>query len=180
MISKGLLVIAIIIPIILGILFIASNIPDNQDASIDNRINIQLVREEMQLVSFGVTENVGSERRDILFVDDDGSILFSPELGQGEPERNKISINDLKIIKSFITDSGILLIEEGEFLPNSLPEKFVRYTLTINIDNTSKRFQWVENKDEFEPSNAPPLLIRLKDMIYCMTGKAELYAIKCS
>ena len=178
MLSKGLLLAAIIIPIILAMLFLASTISNNDNLA--SRIDIQLVREEMKLVSFGVTENVGAERRDILFINNDGSMIFSPELGYGEQERGKVSIDDLKILKSFITDSGLLLIDGEEFIPDELPERFVRYTLTIDIDNSNKRYQWVEPTDEFEPSNAPPLLIRLKDMIYCISNKAELYAIRCS
>lgn len=179
MISKGLLLTSIIIPVILGLLFLASNTIDNT-SDLNNRIDIQLIREEMKLVSFGVTENIGADRRDVLFINNDGSILFSPELGYGEQERGNISINNLKIIKSFITNSGLLFINEEEFRPEQLPERFVRYTLTINIDSNNKRFQWIESNNEFDPSNTPPLLIKLKDMIYCMTDKAELYGIRCS
>ncbi len=179
MISRGLLLAVIIIPLILAMLFLASSLIGNT-SNLTNRIDVQLVREEMTAVSFGVTENIGAERRDVLFINDDGSMIFSPELGYGEQERDNISINDLKIMKSFITNSGLLLIKEKEFMPNELPERFVRYTLTINIDSSNKRFQWVEPTDEFEPSNAPPLLIKLKDMIYCISNKAELYDIRCS
>ncbi len=179
MISKGLLLASIIIPLILGMLFLVSNLIDNT-SNPTSRIDVQLVREEMKVVSFGVTENIGAERRDVLFINNDGSIIFSPQIGYGEQERSNISLNDLKMMKSFIMNSGLLFIEEKEFMPNELSERFVRYTLTINIDSSNKRFQWIEHSNEFEPSNAPSLLIKLKDMIYCISNKAELYAISCS
>ena len=184
MILKGLLIIAVIIPIVLGALFLIS-INNNESPTIASevsRLNIQLIREEVRKVSFGVTEQIGAERRDIIFIRDDGSVLFSPDIGYGEQERSNLSIDDLKRIRSYILESGLLFIDKEDFIPDdeSLPDEFIRYTLILTIDNSNKRFQWIEHGSEFDPSNAPPLLIRLKDIIYCSTNKADVYGITCS
>lgn len=176
MISYYLIAAAIIIPSILAILMVTSL--DKAEVKNYSSINIQLIREEMRTVSFNVVENVGSERRDTLFINNDGVVLFNSET-DGKQERTRLDSNELAKIRALILESGLMYIQENEFNKSS-KELFTRYTLLVSVDSNSKRFQWVEDTLANEPSDVPPLLIYTKDRIYCITGKAELYSISCS
>ncbi len=170
MVLKWVLISAMVIPIIVALVLL------NLNNNAPERIDIQLIREEMHIIDFRITENISTKKRDLLFIDN-SSILFNSDNNLSE---HTISNDDLKRLRDFITGAGVLLIDREEFIPEQLEGQFVRYTLIINIDNHSKRFQWVESDDEFEPSIAPPLIIKLKDIIYCIAKKGELYGIECS
>ncbi len=166
---RWILVSIVIIPIIFTIILF-NNLFSNSES-----IDIQFIREEASAI--GIIESIEVEKRDILFINENGKVLFNRN---NITEHSNISNEDLKRLRYFIRESGLLSINKEEFIPEQLPKQFIRYTLTIKIDNYSKRFQWVENTNEFEPSITPPLLVKLKDTIYCITKRAELYGIKCS
>lgn len=134
-----------------------------------NNMTIQLIREEV---------NISINKKDTLYITSDGVGIFN--INQ---ENRTININgeQLTRIKGYIMDSGLLNMEINEFKPVHLPDRFVRYTLIINLDNKTKSFKWVEyESNEFSPSIVPPLLLHLKDMIYCLSNVNEYYNIKCS
>jgi len=166
---RWILVSIVIIPIIFTIMLF-NNLFSNSE-----RLDIQFIREEANAIS--IAERIEIEKRDILFIKGNGDVLFNRN---NITEYDNISNEDLKKLRYFIRESGLLSINKEEFIPEQLPKQFVRYTLTMKVDNYSKRFQWIENTNEFEPSITPPLLIKLKDIIYCITKRAELYSIRCA
>lgn len=173
MISRALIAIAGIISIILATLSIASI--NNVEKS-DNKINIQLIREEIKLIDFNVVENIGVEESDIITIRNDGVALFD---SKDRSEKLNINTNDLAKLRSLVLESGLMYIPNNEF-NKSTRDTFIKYTLMINVDSEKKEFVWIEDRIEDEPSSVPPLLIHIKDTIYCITGKAELYSIRCS
>lgn len=169
---KAFLLGSLIIVVVLSILLILTLNKTKND------MTIQLIREEVSLPKGDINYNLSINKKDTIYITSDGVGLFN--INQQNRTVN-IKGEQFTRIKSYIMDSGLLNMEINEFKPDHLPERFVRYTLVINLDNTIKNFKWIEyESNEFNPSIVPPLLLHLKEMIYCTTNVHEYYNVKCS
>lgn len=154
---------AIIVVAILALQAISSS---STTISTSAKMSIQFTREEMKRVGFGVVERIAADKRESIVIGDDGKGFYILTQGSNNIQKEFSIDNDtLKRLRSLISDFGLLALNINKDSMDK--DEFLRYTLSINIDGSSKTIRWVErfNMDEMEPADTPPLLIRVRDML---------------
>lgn len=171
-VSKKILIAVAVIPVIIAISVAiprispgADQVPATTTVSASSQISIQFVKEDMRRVSFGVTENIGSEKREILIINSDGSALYNldAEGGKGSQTRFKVDSVDLKRIKALVAETGFMQLPMERFTLKDDAQEFKRFTITVNVDSQTKRIQWF-NESATEDF-VPPLLLRIEAML---------------
>ena len=168
MLSKKVTLVAMVVAVILLAVFAMQTISSNTTANVTtSNVSIQFIKEEMRRVGFGVVERTAVDKSESISIDYEGKGLYTLQRGAESIQREfRLDDDTVKRIRSLITDYGLLSIDmnrdsiEGE-------DRFIRYTLKVNMDGGSKAIRWVERveKDPFRPSDVPTLLIRIRDVL---------------
>lgn len=171
-VSKKLLIAFAAIPIIMALLIAIPWISPSADqrsasvtSSASSQIRIQFIKEDMRRVSFGVTETIGAEKREVLNIDNDGRAFYNLDI-EGEKGAQitfEVNSQELKRIKALVAETGFMQLPQDQFGIKEDVEEFTRYTLTINLDSQTKRVQWAD-----EPASedfVPPLVLTIKDLL---------------
>jgi hypothetical protein len=166
-VSKRILIaVAVVIVAITLVIAIPKISPSGQAAiSTPSDMRISFVKEDMKRVSFGVTENIGSQKSETLIINNDGIAFYtlSVEGEKGSQTKFQTDEDELKRIRALITETGFMQIPKEQFEPRDNVTEFTRYTLTASFGSSTKTVQWVD--DESSKDSAPALLARLKDSL---------------
>ncbi|MFY3740315.1 MAG: hypothetical protein HMLIMOIP_000752 [Candidatus Nitrosomirales archaeon] len=163
--SKRLLIaVAVVIVVIALAIAIPKISPGGQGATnTPTEMRISFVKEDMKRVSFGVTENIGSQKSETLIINNDGTAFYtlSVEGEKGSQTKFQVDGQELKRIRALITETGFMQIPKEQFDPSDNATEFTRYTLTATFGSSTKTIQWVN--EESSKDSVPALLTRLKD-----------------
>lgn len=166
-VSKKALIAAAVIPIIIALAIAIPKIsPGTQTGtSAPSEMRIQFVAEDMKRVSFGVTETIGAKKSETLIINNDGSALYNVNVEgeKGSQSRFQVDALQLKRIKALLLETGFMQIPNERFDARENATEFTRYTLTVNLNGSTKTIEWVD-----EPSAkdfVPALLYMIGDTI---------------
>ena len=166
-VSKKVLIAAATIPVIIALAIAIPKIsPGDQTATTTSvQIRIQFVKEDMKRVSFGVTETIGAKRSETLIINNDGTALYNVNVEgeKGSQTRFQIDAQELKRIKALIAETGFMQIPKEQFDARDNATEFTRYTLTVNLNDSTKKVQWVDESSSKE--FVPALWIMLRDTL---------------
>ena len=165
--SKRLLIaVGVVIAIIAVAIAIPKISPGGQAATnTPTEMRISFVKEDMKRVSFGVTENIGSQKSETLIINNDGAAFYtlSVEGEKGSQTKFQVDGQELKRIRALITETGFMQIPKEQFDPRDNATEFTRYTLTAAFGSSTKTIQWVN--EESSKDSVPALLTMLKDTL---------------
>ncbi len=165
MLSKKV-TLAFIVSAIIVIAIIALQATSSSTIPTSAKMSIQFTREEMKRVGFGVVERVAADKRESIVIGDDGKGFYILTQGSNNIQKEFSIDNDtLKRLRSLISDFGLLALDINRDSMDD--DEFLRYTISVNVDGSSKVIRWVERlkMDEMEPADTPPILIRVRDML---------------
>ncbi len=177
--SNRILIIVAAVPVIIAIVLAAPRIspgaeqPSLVPISTSSEVSVQFIMENMRRVSFGVTENIGAEKREILAIGSDGSALYNLDVEGEKREQAKfrVGLEDWKRIKALITETGFLQLPVEQFELNDDATEFTRYTLTVTVDSQTKRVQWFD--EAASKDFVPPLVLKIGELLLeAMKGRA--------
>lgn len=167
--SKKVLIGAAAIPIVIALVIAIPKIsPGGEQTATSTTasfMRIEFTKEDVRVISFGVTERVGALRSESLVIDEKGQAFYDVKVEgeKGSQNRFKVSSQDMKRLKSLITDTGFMQIPKSEFEAKEDVEEYTRFTIKVDLDGQEKTVQWAD------PSVAqdfvPPLLIMLADRL---------------
>lgn len=166
MLSKKVTLAFIVSAIIVIAIIALQAISSSSTIPASAKMSIQFTREEMKRVGFGVVERVAADKRESIVIGDDGKGFYTLTQGSNNIQKEFSIDNDtLKRLRSLISDFGLLALDINRDSMDD--DEFLRYTISVNVDGSSKIIRWVERlkMDEMEPSDIPPILIRVRDML---------------
>ena len=102
--------IPIIVALLIAVPLVTKNeIPISAANSFDT-IEIEYTKHQLKKISNGVTERVGAQKTEILFIKNDGALKYSiTELGYLQPDtRSKLDQTKLNKIKALIKETGFI------------------------------------------------------------------------
>ncbi len=166
--KKALLAVAaipIIVALAIAISKISSGDQASSTASTSARISIQFVKQDMKRVSFGVTETVAAQKSETLIISNDGTTLYDIEAEgeKGSQTKFQVDTQELKEIKALVSETGFMQIPKEEFNARDNVTEFTRYTLTVNLDSSTKTVRWVDESSSKD--FVPALLVNLGDTL---------------
>lgn len=121
----------------------------------DDVISIEYSKQHLKKISFGLTQNIGSEKTEILTIQNDGQTAYSlTKNGYAEPEiKYQLSKEEMKKLVALIKETGFMEIPQKTFpVKNNLGE-YDKYGLQITLNGKSINLQWPEQNatNEFIP-----------------------------
>jgi len=156
---RPIILIAGSIPVIVAILFAGSmlikpEIPFSASNS-DDVITIEYTKHQLQKISFGVTERVGSQKTEILTINNDGDVRYSV-VNEGIADSDKKSTIDLtkvKKLKAIIKETGFMSIPSESFPVKEDVEKYEKFSIKVTLNGKTQQIHWPEQNatDKFVP-----------------------------
>ena len=165
--SKRLLIAVAVVIVVIALAIAVPKISPGDQAATNTPtdMRISFVKEDMKRVSFGVTENIGSQKSETLIINNDGTAFYtrSVEGEKGSQAKFQVDGQELKRIRALITETGFMQIPKEQFEPRDNVTEFTRYTLTASFGSSAKTVQWVDESSSKD--TVPALLTMIKETL---------------
>ena len=138
------------IPVIVALLItfplITKNeIPTSAANSFDI-IEIEYTKHQLKKISYGVTERVGAQKTEILYIENNGDIKYSlTEQGHIQPEiRSKLDEAKLNKIKALIKETGFIAIPSESFPILENLTEYQKSNVKVILNGKVNQIHWPE------------------------------------
>ena len=138
--------IPVIVALLIAVPLITKNeIPISAANSFD-KIEIEYVKHQLKKISYGVTERVGAEKTEILFIKNDGTLKYSiNEFGYLQPDiRSKLDEAKLNKIKALIKETGFIAIPSTSFPILENATEYQKSSVKITLNGRVNQIHWPE------------------------------------
>ena len=154
------------IPIILAILIsvpliIKNEIPISAANSFD-KIEIEYTKHQLKKISYGITERVGSQKTEILYIKNDGEIKYSvTEQGYLQPDiRSKLDKEKLDKLKALIKETGFIAIPSESFSIFDNVTEYQKSNVKITLNGRVNQIHWPEQNATSD--FIPPIITKVE------------------
>ncbi|MDX1595640.1 MAG: hypothetical protein R3327_01730 [Nitrosopumilaceae archaeon] len=115
-------------------------------ANPNDRISIEYIKHDLKKVSFGVTERVGSEKTQILSIDENGQAKFSvTESGYPQPEiKSEINNEQVRKLIALIKETGFMAIPSESFPVKDDVDEYTKSSVKITLNGAVTQIYWPE------------------------------------
>ena len=138
--------IPIIVALLIAVPLITKNeIPTSAANSFDN-IEIEYTKHQLKKVSHGITERVGAEKTEILYIKNDGEIKYSvTELGYLQPDiSSQLDEPKLNKIKALIKETGFIAIPSESFSILENATEYQKSNVKVTLNGQVNQIHWPE------------------------------------
>ena len=138
--------IPVIAALLISVPLITKNeIPTSAANSLDN-IDIEYTKHQLKKISYGVTERVGAQKTEVLFIKNDGDLKYSlTEQGYIQPDiRSKLDENKLNKIKALIKETGFIEIPSESFPIMENATEYQKSNVKITLNGKENQIHWPE------------------------------------
>ncbi len=138
--------IPIIVALLIAVPLITKNeIPISAANSFDN-IEIEYTKHQLKKISNGITERIGAQKTEILFIKNDGEIKYSiTELGYLQPDiRSKLDETKLNKIKALIKETGFISIPSESFSILENVTEYQKSNVKVTLNGRTNQIHWPE------------------------------------
>ena len=138
--------IPIIVALLIAVPLVTKNeIPISAANSFDT-IEIEYTKHQLKKISNGVTERVGAQKTEILFIKNDGALKYSiTELGYLQPDtRSKLDETKLNKIKALIKETGFIAIPSESFSIMENVTEYQKSNVKITLNGRVNQIHWPE------------------------------------
>jgi len=156
---KPVVLVVAVIPVIFAILIAIpmltqTEVPSSAANPYDE-IELEYIKHQLKKVSFGLTENIESQKTEILIIHNDGSVRYSLiEDGVPKPDRN-FQIDESKVQKlaALIKETGFMFIPSESFPVREDIEEYQKSSLKITFNDKINKIHWPEQNatEKFVP-----------------------------
>ena len=136
------------IPIIAALLLstpllLKNEIPTTAANYTDN-IEIEYTKHQLKKISYGVTERVGAQKTEILYIKNDGDIKYSvTDQGYLKPDvRSKLDEAKLNKIKALIKETGFIAIPSESFKIMDNATEYQKSNVKITLNGHVNQIHW--------------------------------------
>ncbi len=138
--------IPVIVALLISVPLITKNeIPISAANSFDT-IEIEYIKHQLKKISFGVTEGVGAQKTEILYIKNNGDIRYSvTELGYLQPDiKSKLDEKKLNKIKALIKETGFIAIPSESFLILENVTEYQKSNVKVTLNGRTNQIYWPE------------------------------------
>ena len=166
------------IPIIAALLLatpllLKNEIPTTAANYTDN-IEIEYTKHQLKKISYGVTERIGAQKTEILYIKNDGDIKYSvTDQGYLKPDvRSKLDEAKLNKIKALIKETGFIAIPSESFKIMDNATEYQKSNVKITLNGHVNQIHWPQQNvtEDF----IPPIITMVEtelDMIISEFGE---------
>jgi hypothetical protein len=126
------------IPIIAAILLVTPLLLKNEiptsAANYTDNIEIEYTKHQLKKISYGVTERIGAQKTEILFIKNDGEIKYSVSSKLDESKLNKI--------KALIKETGFISIPSESFQILDDATEYQKSNVKVTLNGRVNQIHW--------------------------------------
>ncbi len=138
--------IPVIVALLISVPLLTKNeIPISAANSFDV-IEIEYVKHQLKKISYGITERVGAQKTEILYIKNDGDLKYSvTELGSLQPDvRSKLDEKRLDKIKALIKETGFIAIPSESFSILENVTEYQKSSVKVTLNGQINQIHWPE------------------------------------
>ncbi len=138
--------IPVIVALLISVPLITKNeIPISAANSFDY-LEIEYTKHQLKKISNGVTERIGAQKTEILYIKNDGSIKYSvTELGYLQPDvRSKLDEKKFNKIKALIKETGFIAIPSESFSIIESVTEYQKSNVKVTLNGEVNQIYWPE------------------------------------
>ena len=147
------------IPIIAAFLLVTPLLLKNEipttAANYTDNIEIEYTKHQLKKISYGVTERVGAQKTEILYIKNDGDIKYSvTDQGYLKPDvRSKLDEAKLDKIKALIKETGFITIPSESFQIMDNATEYQKSNVKITLNGRVNQIHWPQQNvtEDFIP-----------------------------
>ena len=115
-------------------------------ANPNDTIQIEYTKHQLKKISFGVTEQVGSQKTEILLIKNDGEIKYAvTKEGYPQPDiKSELSEEKLRRLTALIKETGFIAIPSESFPVNDDVTEYQKSNVKITLNGKSNQVHWPE------------------------------------
>ncbi len=136
------------IPVIVALLITVPLITKNEipisAANSFDTVEIEYTKHQLKKISFGVTERVGAQKTEILYIKNNGDLKYSvTELGYLQPDiKSKLDEKKLDKIKALIKETGFIAIPSESFSILENVTEYQKSNVKITLNGRVNQIHW--------------------------------------
>ena len=138
------------IPVIAAILLVTPLLLKNEiptsAANYTDNIEIEYTKHQLKKISYGITERVGAEQTEILYIKNDGDLKYSLSTsGYLQPDiRSKLDTPTLDRIKALIKETGFIEIPSESFAVMDNVTEYQKSNVKVTLNGRVNQIHWPE------------------------------------
>ncbi len=138
------------IPVIAALLLVTPLLLKNEiptsAANYTDDIEIEYTKHQLKKISYGITERVGAEKTEILYIKNDGDLKYSISTsGYLEPDvRSKLDTPTLDRIKALIKETGFIEIPSESFTVLDNVTEYQKSNVKVTLNGRVNQIHWPE------------------------------------
>jgi len=138
--------IPVIVALLLSVPLIIKNEIPISAANSSDRIEIEYTKHQLKKISYGITERVGAQKTETLFIKNDGTLKYSiTEQGYLQPDvRSKLDEAKLNKIKALIKETGFMAIPYESFAILENATEYQKSNVKIILNGRVNQIHWPE------------------------------------
>ncbi len=138
--------IPVIVALLISVPLLTKNeIPISAANSFDY-LEIEYTKHQLKKISNSVTERIGAQKTEILYIKNDGSIKYSvTELGYPQPDiRSKLDEKKFNKIKALIKETGFIAIPSESFSIIESVTEYQKSNVKVTLNGEVNQIYWPE------------------------------------
>ena len=138
--------IPVIVALLISVPLLTKNEIPTSAANSADKIEIEYTKHQLKKISYGVTERTGSQKTEILFIDNDGDIKYSvTEQGYLQPDiRSKLDKEKLEKLKALVKETGFINIPSESFSILENATEYQKSNVKITLNGHVNQIHWPE------------------------------------
>lgn len=138
--------IPVIVALLISVPLLTKNeIPTSAANSLD-KLDIEYTKHQLKKISYGVTERIGAQKTEVLFIKNNGDLKYSlTEQGYIQPDiRSKLDETKLNKIKAMIKETGFIEIPSESFPIMENVTEYQKSNVKIILNGRENQIHWPE------------------------------------
>ncbi len=138
--------IPVIVALLISVPMLTKNEIPNSAANSFDYIEIEYTKHQLKKISNSVTERIGAQKTEILYIKNDGSIKYSvTELGNLQPDiRSKLDEKKLNKIRALIKETGFIAIPSESFSIIESVTEYQKSNVKVTLNGEVNQIYWPE------------------------------------
>ena len=137
-----------VVPIIVALLLVTPLLLKNEipttAANYTDNVEIEYTKHQLKKISYGVTERVGAQKTEILYIKNNGDTKYSvTDQGYLKPDvRSKLDEAKLGKIKALIKETGFIAIPSESFKIMDNATEYQKSNVKITLNGRVNQIHW--------------------------------------
>ena len=134
----------VIAALLLGTPLLLKNEIPTSAANYTDNVEIEYTKHQLKKISYGVTERVGAQKTEILYIKNDGELKYSvTENGYLQPDmRSQLDEVRLNKIKALIKETGFIAIPSESFAVMDDVTEYQKSNVKVTLNGRANQIHW--------------------------------------